>query len=198
MSAVNVHCFPSVDLAFAAEVTELLGASQSSHLRDPGALQGALRAMHPNAIVSVRDQLGGRGDEARPLWYVFRDGGLAARPSAPRRVLVLDDDESFAEMLEAMLVQAGFEVRRARDGMEGLDLATEFLPNLILLDLAMPRASGEDFADGYRRMPDPKAQIVVISGRPDAWKRAQATDARAFFRKPFEMDEFLKVVRHLA
>lgn len=198
MSTVNVHCFPSVDLAFAADVEELLRASQSSHPRAPEAFQSVLRDRYPDAIVSVRDQLGGRGDESRPLWYVFRDGGLAAQSSAPRRVLVVDDDKAFAEMLEAMLVEAGFDVRRARDGVEGLDLATEFAPNLILLDLAMPRASGEDFVEGYRHMPNPKAQIVVVSGLPDAWKRTQATDARALVRKPFEMDGFLKLVRHLA
>lgn len=201
MSSVTVRCFPSVDDGFAREVEALVAAARSSGRRaelEPHALEQSLRRTHVNAVVSVRQQLARRGDEVGPMWYVFRDGGLASRMSGPRRILVVDDDESFAMMLEAILVQAGFDVRRAADGEAGLDLANAFAPSLILLDLAMPRSSGEDFAKRYREAPDPLAQIVVVSGVQDAWKRAQATDARAIVRKPFEMGPFLELVRHLA
>jgi CheY-like chemotaxis protein len=165
---------------------------------DPAVLQRRLRARYPDAVVSAREQLARRGDDAEVLWYVFRDGGLAARPRAARRVLVVDDDQAFATMLESMLSSAGFEVRRARDGADGLDEATRFEPNLILLDLKMPNASGEEFAARYRAVPPPKAQIVVVSGLPDAWQRAQDTDARAVVKKPFEMAPFLDLIRQLA
>lgn len=91
-----------------------------------------------------------------------------------------------------------FDVRRAANGREGLTLAEEFAPNLILLDLAMPKVSGEDFATRYRQLPAATAQIVVVSGLSDAFVRAQATEARAVLKKPFEMSALLSVVHHLA
>ena len=161
-------------------------------------LEAKLRVAHPAAVVSQRERLADLGVDFQPMWYVFRDGGLASKSAGPRRVLVMDDDDAFSEMLEAMLVTSGFDVRRARDGAEGFDVAATFAPNVILLDLKMPRSSGEEFADRYRELPNEKAQIIVVSGLPDAWKRAQATEARAVLKKPFEMDALLKLVQHLA
>ncbi|MEO6207999.1 MAG: response regulator [Candidatus Limnocylindrales bacterium] len=200
MLPVIVRCFPKADRAFARKVAALMRdlAPEPDAIPATSQLEARLRVAHPEAVVSQREQLAHLGVEFQPLWYVFRDGGLAARSLGPRRVLVLDDDDAFAEMLEAMLLQAGFVVRRARDGAEGFDVAATFAPNVILLDLKMPRSSGEEFADRYRQVPDEKAQIIVVSGLPDAWKRAQATEARAVLRKPFEMDALLKLVHHLA
>ena len=75
-----------------------------------------------------------------------------------------------------------------------------------LLSYALPRSAGISEVRGEgsatlvldRQEPNAKAQIVVISGLPDAWKRAQATDARAILLKPFDMDAFLTLVHHLA
>jgi CheY-like chemotaxis protein len=198
MTIVTVRSFPSGDLAFAHEVAVLVGSQLSDGKWEPRALESQLRQTHPNAVISAREDFATRGDEKDPLWYAFRDGGLAAQASGPRRVLVLDDHDDFAEMLQAMLMEAGFDVRRASDGVEGLDVATEFAPNLIVLDLAMPRATGEEFVQRYRETPDGKAQIVVVSGLPDAETRAQATGARAVIAKPFEMDAFMSLVHQLA
>ena len=200
MPQVVFHCFPVVDRAFARAVAETLSANRRASGRapvDPVAFQRALRERYPDSVVSPQEALARLGDP-RPLWYVFRDGGLASASHAPRRVLVVDDDPAFAQMLEAMLQGAGFEVRQARDGAEGLAVASDFAPNLILLDLAMPNVDGEEFAARYRADPEATAQIVVISGMPDAWKRAQATDARAVLPKPFEMDSFLAIMRQFA
>jgi CheY-like chemotaxis protein len=198
MSPVTVRSFPSGDTAFADEVALLVGSQVAGATWEPGALQVQIRRNHPNATITSRDDFARRGDETGPLWYAFRDGSMAAQASAPRRVLVLDDDEDFAEMLAAMLLEAGYDVRRAHDGLEGLDVATEFAPNLILLDLGMPRATGEQFAERYRLVPEARAQIVVVSGLKDAATRARATGARAVITKPFEMDAFLRVVHQLA
>ena len=201
MQTIRVHCFPSSDQAFASVVHDLMGQRRSRgpwEQTHPTALQTALRQTFPEAVVSERDQLATVGIEVEPLWYAFRHGELTARLGAPRRVLVVDDDDAFGEMLEAMLTQAGFDVRRARDGSEGFDLATEYVPNLILLDLAMPRASGETFVERYREMPAARAPIVVVSGVPNAAARAQAANARAVVKKPFEMDSFINLVRRLA
>jgi CheY-like chemotaxis protein len=198
MALVRVHSFPSVDGEFARAIHRWLASVRTAGTPpDPGELETALRASYPRAQVSVQQELASNDSPADPLWYAFRDGALAARRDEPRRVLVVDDDEAFSEMLEAMLVGWGCEVRRAPDGHAGLHVATDFNPNLILLDLAMPNASGEEFATRYRSGPLPRAPIVVISGLPDAWKRAQTTDARAILPKPFEMDVLRSIVTHL-
>lgn len=200
MPSVVFHCFPVVDREFAEAVQETQAAIRRASGRaptDPVAFQLSLRERYPDAVVKPQEALARLG-EPSPLWYAFRDGGLASAAHGPRRVLVVDDDPAFAQMLEAMLQGAGFEVRQARDGAEGLAVAADFVPNLILLDLAMPNVDGEEFAARYRAHPGARAQIVVISGLPDAWKRAQATDARAVLPKPFEMDAFLAIMRQFA
>ena len=201
MPPVSLRCYPADDPTFARAVEGLLKSRRTRTSRsatDPAVLQRRLRARYPAAVVSAREQLARRGDDVEVLWYVFRDGGLSSRPHVARRVLVVDDDPAFATMLDTMLSSAGFEVRQARDGVCGLDEATRFAPNLILLDLNMPKADGEEFAARYRAIPPPKAHIIVVSGLPDAWQRAQATDARAVVKKPFEMAPFLDLVRQLA
>lgn len=199
MSPVVLRCFPKADRVFARAVAAAVNNVRSAPEHPvPGPVQAYLRRTFPNAVVSPRDDLAALGIDVPPLWYVFRDGGIASQSHAPRRVLVMDDDDAFTEMLAAMLAQAGFDVRCARDGAEGFDVAATFEPNVILLDLGMPRVSGDEFARRYRDVGEGKAQIVVLSGLPDAWKRAQATDARAVLKKPFEMAALLQLVHHLA
>jgi CheY-like chemotaxis protein len=201
MAFISLRCFPIDDAPFARAAEALLKSrrARSPNARpDPAVLQRRLRVRYPRAVVAARELMARHRDDVEVLWYVYRDGSMTARPRLTRRVLVVDDDHAFSLMLDAMLSSAGYEVRRARDGADGLREVAQFAPDLILLDLSMPNADGEQFATNYRNVPPPRAQIVVVSGVPDAWQRAQGTDARAVVKKPFEMAPFLDLVRQLA
>lgn len=78
-----------------------------------------------------------------------RDAGREAGPQ-PRRVLVIDDNRDAATSMVALLQAAGHQVREAHDGQEGLELAREFAPEVVLLDLGMPGMSGFDVARELR------------------------------------------------
>jgi DNA-binding response OmpR family regulator len=109
--------------------------------------------------------------------------------SAGMRVLVLDDDRAFLNMLGWALTEAGHEVASASDGSTGLELVSQWEPDVILLDVRMPGMDGETFARRYRERPGSTAPIVVLSALRDSPERI--TDAAAYVRKPFELDDLM-------
>jgi PAS domain S-box-containing protein len=85
--------------------------------------------------------------------------------SAPRRVLVIDDNEDAANALRLLLENDGHEVKVANDGVSGLALARDYKPDYLLLDIGLPRLSGYDIAASVRADPSLKrATIVAITG----------------------------------
>ncbi|MGW8391469.1 MASE4 domain-containing protein [Pseudoduganella sp. HUAS MS19] len=83
----------------------------------------------------------------------------------PRRVLVVDDNRDAATSMAALLQAAGHQVREAHDGKEGLRLAFEFEPEVVLLDLGMPGMSGFDVARELRgRIAQPGPRIIAVTG----------------------------------
>lgn len=81
-----------------------------------------------------------------------------AKPTGPSlRVLVVDDNEDAAEMLELLLIASGHEVRTAYDGTAALDAAIDFRPNVMLLDIGLPGLDGFEVAKRIR-------QLLVLKG----------------------------------
>src|SRR5262245_66593860 len=77
----------------------------------------------------------------------------------PVRVLVVEDDEEIAQVLQRSLRLEGYEVKLAADGVRGLEEAHAFLPDLIVLDLGLPRLDGVDVA---RRLPDDGDEVPIL------------------------------------
>jgi two-component system, chemotaxis family, chemotaxis protein CheY len=114
-------------------------------------------------------------------------------------VLVVDDDVSIRDFLEAALVGAGFQVRTAENGAVAMDALRRFEPDLILLDMRMPVMDGWTFSHAYRDRPPPHAPIVVMTAAPDARQRAAEVTADDYLAKPFSLEELTDVVRqHVA
>ena len=83
----------------------------------------------------------------------------------PRRVLVVEDDETAAEALALLLKSWGHEVRVARDGPEALRAARERPPDTVFLDIRLPGMSGVDVARRLRRDPGlGRARLVALTG----------------------------------
>ena len=116
------------------------------------------------------------------------------------RVLIADDEPAIALSLEFLLRNAGYETRIARDGEEALRSAREFAPDLIVLDLMLPRVNGLDVCRALRadREQD-TTKILMLTARGGAadLSRGDAAGVDAYQVKPFSTQGLLEQVRKL-
>ncbi|HEX4212704.1 MAG TPA: response regulator [Candidatus Dormibacteraeota bacterium] len=90
------------------------------------------------------------------------EGDMANDEIEPVRVLLVEDDREFAQMYQLKLEADGYDVTHARDGEEGLRLATELRPDLIFLDVRMPRMNGLELLQELRKRDETRETPVVI------------------------------------
>ena len=110
------------------------------------------------------------------------------------RVLLVDDDESILEVISAAFSLKGYTVLEARDGSEALIRAERDAPDLVVLDLVMPRRSGFAVLDRLRQRHATSPVIIVVTANTDPRHEQFAHDhgADGFFRKPFDVEELLE------
>jgi two-component system KDP operon response regulator KdpE len=113
------------------------------------------------------------------------------------RVLVADDDPQILKALRIILTAHGYDVSTARDGREAIDLAAHDRPDVIVLDLGMPRLDGVAVIEAVRGWTT--TPILVVSGRTDTSGKVDALDAGAddYVTKPFATEELLARLRAL-
>jgi two-component system response regulator MprA len=117
---------------------------------------------------------------------------------APGRVLVVEDDEGLRETLAEVLSDDGHEVRVASDGVAALDAIQGWTPEIIVLDLMMPRMDGYEFRAIQRDLPaDPPAKILVLSAARDVQLAAEQLEADGWLVKPFGLHEVLSSVKEI-
>ena len=128
-------------------------------------------------------------------------GSKASRVNDPTgfRVLLVDDDESILEVISAAFEHHGYGVLEARDGSEALVRAERDAPDLVVLDLVMPRRSGFAVLDRLRQRHATHPPIIVVTANTDPRHEQFAHDhgADAFFRKPFDIDSLLQTAADL-
>ena len=115
----------------------------------------------------------------------------------PPRVLVVEDDDAIAHVLQRSLRMEGYDVRIAGDGVSALDQAHAFLPDLVILDLGLPRLDGVEVAKRLRESDD--VPILMLTARDAVEARVEGLDAGAddYLVKPFERQELLARLRAL-
>jgi len=113
------------------------------------------------------------------------------------RVLVVEDDDEIAQTLQRSLRMEGYEVRIASDGVAALDDAHAFLPDLVVLDLGLPRLDGIEVAKTLREHDD--VPILMLTARDALEARVEGLDSGAddYLVKPFERQELLARMRAL-
>jgi two-component system, OmpR family, response regulator MprA len=113
------------------------------------------------------------------------------------RVLVVEDDDAIAQVLQRSLRMEGYEVRIAGNGVAGLEEAHAFLPDLVVLDLGLPRLDGIDVARQLRERDD--TPILMLTARDAVEARVEGLDSGAddYLVKPFERQELLARLRAL-
>ena len=95
-----------------------------------------------------------------------------------RRILIVDDYPESAKSLAMLLRLRGFETRTAADGVEAVEAAEQFRPDVALLDLGLPKADGYEACRRIRRMSWGKAiRLLALTGRDGAGDRERSTEA---------------------
>ncbi len=113
-------------------------------------------------------------------------------------VLIVDDDKGVQETLEAILEFEGYDVLLAGDGLEALQRLDEMTPQLILLDIMMPRMDGFAFAEALEaRGLRPAVPIIVLTADGRAKQKAAQARAESYLPKPFEVSNLLDEVERL-
>jgi len=113
------------------------------------------------------------------------------------RILLLEDDATFRDLVSAALKRGGFEVTAARDGQAGWDVLDKAQPDLILLDLAMPRMDGLSFLRRLRANEKwGSVPVLVVSANSAAASNAVTLGASGYLLKSrFSMPELLETVQ---
>jgi two-component system, OmpR family, alkaline phosphatase synthesis response regulator PhoP len=118
----------------------------------------------------------------------------------PRRVLIAEDDPQSAELLEAYLADCGYAIQTAADGQETLQKLQDWRPDLILLDVMMPRISGFQVCKQVRADPQVRATAILMItalDQPSDIERAVDAGTDDFLTKPINKKELLLRVQAL-
>jgi signal transduction histidine kinase/ActR/RegA family two-component response regulator len=108
----------------------------------------------------------------------------------PRRVLIVEDWAAIAQSLAKVLEWWGCEVRTARDGEEALNIARDYRPEVVLLDIGLPGMGGDEVARCLRRQAGPyRPRLVALTGHvPEGDPRSSGTDFDDYLLKPVDLD----------
>ena len=123
----------------------------------------------------------------------------AAAKKPGRRILLVDDDPEIVESMRAVLESRGYQILVARDGNQGLVLAEGEEPDLVVLDMMMPKRSGFLVLEKLRRSrPNPMRVIMITANEGSRHKAyAEMLGVDDYIRKPFAMDRLLESVDRL-
>ncbi len=116
-----------------------------------------------------------------------------ATPTSTPKILYIDDDPANRSLVNRLLTTYDFEVLEATSGLEGMDLARETAPNLILMDINMPGLDGHETTTRMRSMaPLKKVPIIAITARTAKGERelALAAGCDGYITKPIDVDSF--------
>jgi DNA-binding response OmpR family regulator len=116
-----------------------------------------------------------------------------------KRVLLVDDDAEVLESMRTILEAKGFEILVARDGNQGIEVAEREQPDLVVLDMMMPKRSGLLVLESLRRTRPIPVRVIMITANEGTRHKAYAEmlGADDYLRKPFPMDRLVASVERL-
>jgi DNA-binding response OmpR family regulator len=126
---------------------------------------------------------------------------MAKKPEtkSEKRILLVDDDAEIIESLRLALEANNYQVLVARDGNQGLALIERENPDLIILDMMMPKRSGFLVLERLKRLGEKKHRIIMITANEGNRHKAYAEmlGVDDYVRKPFPMDRLIQSVQRL-
>jgi DNA-binding response OmpR family regulator len=119
--------------------------------------------------------------------------------SSRKRVLLVDDDREIVESMKIALESSGYDVVVARDGNQGLAMAEREDPDLVILDMMMPKRSGFLVLEKLRRTRPVPVRVIMVTANEGSRHKAYAEmlGVDDYIRKPFAMDRLLDSVERL-
>lgn len=115
-------------------------------------------------------------------------------------ILVIEDDPMTSRLVELMLVQEGYQVTIASNGLQGLEMAQALSPDLVLLDLMLPGPDGFDVLNQLQaKHQTAKIPVIVVSSKSQHADKQTAANigANAYLTKPYKRAELLETIRSL-
>ena len=121
------------------------------------------------------------------------------KASSGKRILIVDDDPDIIESVRYPLEKKGYDVLIARDGNQGLTLAEKELPDLVILDMMMPKRSGFLVLEKLRRTHEEPIRVIMITANEGSRHKAYAEmlGVDDYIRKPFAMDVLLEAIERI-
>ena len=118
---------------------------------------------------------------------------------APKRVLLVDDDPEIIDAIRYALEAKGIQIFIARDGNQGLAMAESEDPDLVILDMMMPKRSGFLVLEKLRRTRELPVRVIMITANEGSRHKAYAEmlGVDDYIRKPFAMDKLVDAVQRL-
>ncbi|MGW8256717.1 MAG: response regulator transcription factor [Thermoguttaceae bacterium] len=116
-----------------------------------------------------------------------------------KRILLVDDDREIVESMSVALQAGGYEIGVARDGNQGLAMAERDNPDLVILDMMMPKRSGFLVLEKIRRTRRVPLRVIMVTANEGSRHKsyAEMLGVDDYIRKPFAMDRLLDSVNRL-
>jgi DNA-binding response OmpR family regulator len=114
-----------------------------------------------------------------------------------KTILVVEDNAELAKLLELILRRAGYEILTAEDGISALETFRQVTPDLVLLDIMLPRMDGYEVCERIRQDLHADAPVIMLSSldSPLDMERSRAVGATDHIVKPFDRDQLLATIR---
>jgi CheY-like chemotaxis protein len=114
------------------------------------------------------------------------------------RILVIDDDADDVELVDRLLMEQGYIPLLAKNGEDAIRIAEIQQPDLVLLDLYLPKMNGFEIANAIRMQPGlERTRIVAVTGATDDAERVAAAGFDGYITKPLDPDTFVQQIQHL-
>ena len=176
---------------------EIVIKSLGSHLRYVKGISGAT-ILGDGSVVPILNIEEFLWSQETAIESVASDDGLVI--DRPLEIMVVDDSVSIRHVISRLMEDQGWKVQTAKDGMEALEKLRESRPDLIILDIEMPRMNGYEFLGAIKAQNSYEDIPVVILTSRNATKhreKAMALGAKGFVVKPYNDDEFIGVILKL-
>ena len=120
-------------------------------------------------------------------------------PTLQKSILLVDDDSEIVESMRTVLESKGYRIMVARDGNAGLTVAERENPDLIILDMMMPKKSGFLVLEKLKSRPGGLIPTIMITGNEGSRHRAYAEmlGVRDYIRKPFAMEKLVRAIERV-
>ncbi len=115
-----------------------------------------------------------------------------------KTVLIVDDEVAIAEVLEAIITEAGYRAIVASNGKQALERIKEDLPDLVLTDFMMPVVNGAGLLTALNARPEHRRiPVIMMSSLPESAIEGRCNGYAAFLRKPFKINDVHQIVRNI-